>query len=166
MKKYLLVAVAAITGCTSAQHTQTPITESAAQKSMRAEYITNKCYTNGHYNSDELNRMYWAISYSVNTWDVSTYDFEAMKEKTERFYSSHVFDEKFCRVAGVDLVKYYQSALTHYNNAQAMRKQQQLTQQQQSLIPTSVNCKQLGAFLNAEIKTFSSGICPIGWVKA
>lgn len=32
--------------------------------------------------------------------------------------------------------------------------------------PSSVNCKQLGAFLNAEIKTFSGGVCPIGWVKA
>ncbi len=29
----------------------------------------------------------------------------------------------------------------------------------------TVNCKKLGAFLNAEIRTFQGAVCPIGWLK-
>lgn len=30
----------------------------------------------------------------------------------------------------------------------------------------TINCKKMGEFLNVEIKTFSSSICPLGWIKA
>ncbi|GAL28508.1 hypothetical protein JCM19239_1584 [Vibrio variabilis] len=38
-------------------------------------------------------------------------------------------------------------------------------QGQSSSVSSSVQCKQIGV-ISSEIKTFSGGVCPIGWMKA
>ncbi|MDD1824299.1 hypothetical protein LRP52_19100 [Photobacterium sp. ZSDE20] len=166
MKKLSLLALVALTGCANTQtNTNPPITKEAAQMANRVKYINTQCYTNGYYSSEEMGKISWAVTYSLATWDLSKFDFDALQKETNDFYSGYTFDSGFCKAAGVDLVSYYHKAMNHSNQVKQMMSQRQPTTSSSSY-PSSVNCKQLGAFLNAEIKTFSGGVCPIGWVKA
>lgn len=54
-----------------------------------------------------------------------------------------------------------QLEMWRYNNSMA---QQQNSAGNQ--FRNTVNCKKMGEFLNAEIKTFSGMVCPIGWVQS
>jgi len=180
MKKVLLIALLAITGCASTA-TTTPITQAAFTLNSHNNWAIEVCKT---YMTPEKYAEYMAsVRYSYSTWDVSNTDgmYEvALQQWNTKYQGIGVGTEPkvltpWCTNAMYSLESMLNQSNQHKAKADVYSQRQhelnkarasspKITSESSDLKMTH-QCKRLGDF-SGNIQTFSGFGCPVGWIKA
>jgi len=180
-KLSLLTALITLAGCQTTPKLQS-IPPNIQTNLVTLWTTTETCYNHNFYTLDEHTSYQQAINYSFSTWK---FDSKLIASETnnlrtiiQKNISKGSNVSSTCKQWKPSMVQTVNSATNHYNQVQRNIQRNHEIQRAKASAPKvqsssssstwkkTVNCKKMGQFLNAEIKTFQGTFCPIGWVSA
>ena len=123
-----------------------------SEKCFQAEYLSPQLYAEAKN----------AFTYLMSTWN---YDQGKLSAMMGEAYSNFSATAQSCRQ--VEASAYEITATSRQHRANEKQNQEafnNMISSPSNKNSNTVNCKKTGEFLNAEIKTFSGMVCPLGWL--